>query len=95
MTDNGKNGPKECLQMQTIVNNLGSTTRILVASIRDTQTIANLAVEGNLDTYTFSPDVARQLFGVPLTDVAAREFEEAAERGGGGGALVESGFPIL
>lgn len=62
--------------MQRIVDGLGSGTRILVASLRDADTIAKLAQEG-LDTFTFSPDVARE-----STDSnAAEESEEAAARG--------------
>ena len=80
MTDNGKDGYDECRKMQGIVDGLGSGTRILVASIRDADTISQLAMEG-LDTFTFNPDVARQLFDEPLTDNAAEEFEEAAARG--------------
>lgn len=80
MTDNGKDGLNQCKRMQSIVNGLGSDTRILVASLRDADTLADLAVEG-LDTYTFSPAVARELFDEPLTETAAAEFEEAAARG--------------
>jgi len=80
MSDSGKDGFDECIKMQSIVDGLGSDTRILVASIRDAATLADLAVEG-LDTYTFSPAVARELFDEPLTDKAAAEFEEAASRG--------------
>lgn len=80
MTDNGKDGYGECRTMQRIVDGLGSDTRILVASLRDADTIAELAMEG-LDTFTFNPNVARQLFDEPLTDNAAKEFEEAAARG--------------
>ncbi len=81
MTDNNKDGYDECRQMQRIVDGLGSGTRILVASLRDADTIAQLAQEG-LDTFTFrfSPDVARELFDEPLTDNAAKEFEEAVAR---------------
>lgn len=81
MTDNGKDGFGECIKMNSIVNGLGSNTRILVASIRDAKTIADLAIDG-LDTYTFSPAVARELFDEPLTDKAAEDFEGAASRGG-------------
>lgn len=80
MTDKNKDGYDECKQMQRIVDGLGSGTRILVASLRDADTIAQLAQEG-LDTFTFNPDVARELFDEPLTDNAAEEFEEAAARG--------------
>jgi len=81
MTDNGKDGFVECRRMQKIVDGLGSDTRILVASLRDAETLGDLAVDG-LDTFTFSPAVARMLFEEPLTDIAAAEFEEAAARGG-------------
>lgn len=63
--------------MQAIVDGMGSTTRILVASIREVDSMATLAARG-LDTYTFSPDTARMLFSEPLTDAAADAFEEAA-----------------
>lgn len=86
MNDNGKDGMSECQQMQDIVNGLGSDTRILVASIRNAETLADLAAAG-LDTFTFSPEVTRDLFDEPLTDKAAAEFEEAATRG--------SDFPYL
>ncbi|KAL9183331.1 hypothetical protein ACHAXT_005118 [Thalassiosira profunda] len=52
MADSGKDGLRECIRMQQIVDGLGSDTRILVASLRDADTIADLAAEG-LDTYTF------------------------------------------
>lgn len=80
MTDAGKDGLEECKKMQDIADGLGSDTRILVASIRDVETISDLAIEG-LDTYTFAPAVARMMFDVPLTVTAAGEFEEAAARG--------------
>ena len=80
MNDNGKDGFKECVRMQNIVDGLGSDTRILVASLREAETLGDLAVEG-LDTYTFSPQVARELFDEPLTDEAAEEFEAAAAMG--------------
>jgi transaldolase len=80
MNDNGKDGFDECAKMQGIIDGLGSDTRVLVASLRDAVTLADLAAEG-LDTFTFSPKVARELFDEPLTDNAAVEFEEAAARG--------------
>jgi transaldolase len=80
MDDNGKNGFDECAKMQGIMDGLGSDTRVLVASLRDAGTLADLAAEG-MDTFTFSPKVARELFDEPLTDDAAAQFEEAAARG--------------
>lgn len=81
MTDHGKDGFEQCKEMKRIVDGLGSGTRILVASIRDANTIAALAKEG-LNTFTFSPAVARELFDEPLTDAAAEEFQKAAVKGG-------------
>lgn len=81
MTDAGKDGLLECERMQQIVDGLGSTTRILVASIRETTDLADLATVG-LDTFTFSPEIARALFEEPLTLAAAEAFDEAARNGG-------------
>lgn len=80
MSDAGKNGEEECMKMLDIVDGMNSDTRVLVASLRSVDTIALLA-EGGLDTFTFSPDVARMMFDEPLTDQAAKDFEEAAARG--------------
>jgi len=80
MSDSGKNGLEECMRMQDIVEGLGCQTRILVASIRDVESFVLLA-EAGLDTFTFSPEIARNLFDEPLTDAAAEVFEEAASRG--------------
>lgn len=60
MQDSGKDGVAECLKMQQISEGLKSHTRILVASIREPQTMVDLAAQG-METFTFSPDVARQL----------------------------------
>ncbi len=81
MTDGGKDGFTECQTMQLIANGMGSSTRILVASIRDVQSMADLMSNG-MDTFTFNPDVARELFSESLTDAAAIDFEAAAKRGG-------------
>lgn len=77
MNDAGKDGAAECLKMQQITEGLKSETRILVASIRDSQTMVDLAAAG-METFTFSPAVARQLFVEPLSTEAAQVFEEAA-----------------
>lgn len=79
MNDAGKEGMDECLAMMDIVDGLKSETRILVASIRDTQVLTDLAASG-METFTLGPDVARQLWADPLTEQAARDFEESAKR---------------
>lgn len=88
MTDNGKNGSEECYKMQLMKQNglenssnanNGANTRVLVASIRNVKSMADLMAK-NMDTFTFSPDVARQLFYEQLTVQAAADFEAAAIR---------------
>jgi transaldolase len=79
MTEAGKDGKAECFKMQEIVIGMQGDTRILVASIRDVQTMVDLAAKG-METFTFSPEVARELFAEPLTVKAAKDFEEAAIR---------------
>ena len=49
--------------------------------IRTPDQLASLAAAG-LDSFTFSPAIARALFDEPLTVAAAAAFEDAAERGG-------------
>ena len=82
MNDNGKNGIEECERMQSLANGMGSNTRILVASIRDVKSMGDLICKG-MDTFTFNPDIARELFKEQLTISAAEEFEAAAARTGG------------
>jgi len=79
MNDSGVDGMDECRKMQHVVNGLKSKTRILVASIRSVESMVELATDG-LDTFTFSPDIARALFICPSTDQAAADFETAARR---------------
>lgn len=79
MTDAGMDGTAECWKMQEIVEGVQADTRILVASIRDCQTLVDLAAKG-METFTFSPTVARELFVEPMTVAAAAEFEAAAAR---------------
>ena len=81
MTDAGRDGLMECQKMQDVVDGMGSTTRIMVASIRNADDMTTLAA-GGCDTFTFSPDCARSLFADSLTNTAAADFEEAAKRGG-------------
>jgi len=81
MTDNDKDGMEECLKMQEIVRGMGSTTRVLVASIRDVDSMAALMALGKIDTFTLNPDIARELFEEQLTFEASADFEAAAQRG--------------
>lgn len=81
MRDAGRRGQEEIELMQAIAVGLGSEVRVFAASIRDVESFAALASAG-LDTFTFSPEIARALFQDPLTEAAAIEFEAAAARGG-------------
>ncbi|CAK8996479.1 unnamed protein product [Durusdinium trenchii] len=78
MNDNRKDGFDQCYKMHEIVGGIGGKTRVLVASLRDVVNMQVLAQKG-LDTFTFSPRVARQLLEEPLTEKAAEEFEEAVK----------------
>ena len=82
MTDAGLDGRHECCYMNNIVKGMNSNTRILVASLRDAETLADLAANCNMDTFTFSPAVARELFVDALTDEAAVVFETDAQEAG-------------
>lgn len=88
MNDAGKDGLDACASMQAIVDmsqERDGETRLLVASIRNADELAALAVNG-CNTFTISPAVAEQLVSDPLTVDAARVFEEhAAEMGSIGG----------
>jgi transaldolase len=77
ITDSGRDGYAEIIAMQTILNRLDSSTRLLVASIRSADDIGRLAQAG-LDTYTFSAAVAAELFAEPQTLEATAVFEAAA-----------------
>lgn len=55
----------------------GARTRILVASLRDTDQLVRLAAAGQ-DCFTLAPKVARALLFDANTLAAAAEFEEAA-----------------
>jgi len=81
MMDAGRDGVDECKKMQAIVNGMESKTRVLVASIRSVNTMADLTSSG-MNTFTFSPEVTRELFDEDLTTLAADDFNEAAIRCG-------------
>ncbi|CAJ1334124.1 unnamed protein product, partial [Effrenium voratum] len=78
MTDKGKDGLEECIKMQEIMESLECETRVLVASVRNPDDMVELARRG-VNTFTFCPEVAEQLFSDPLTEDAAAEFEAAVK----------------
>ncbi|KAG2484976.1 hypothetical protein HYH03_016272 [Edaphochlamys debaryana] len=88
-------GFTETVEMQRILKAHQAKTRLLVASVRDTTSMASLAAEG-CDTFTISPAVAGKLFAVSYTLDAVEQFEASARRMGAyeqdGGATTSTLF---
>lgn len=82
INDLGRNGREDLVAMAKIISGIGSTTRILVASIRSVDDIAFLASQG-LNTFTLSPAISAGFFDVAATTQAASDFQEAARKMGG------------
>jgi transaldolase len=81
INDLGRNGREDLVAMQRSLDGVGSSTRLLVASIRSVDDITFLASHG-LNTFTFSPAIAAAFFEVAATDQAANDFQQAAQRMG-------------
>ena len=64
-------------QMRAIGEAAGGATRVLVASLRDTGQMAQLAQDGQ-DCFTIAPKLAHALMNDPGTVAAVAEFERAA-----------------
>jgi transaldolase len=77
ISDGGRDGVAEIIEMQTILDRLDCSTRLLVASIRSADELATLAQAG-LDTYTFGARVASELFADTQTLAAVAAFDAAA-----------------
>jgi len=78
MNDEGRDGFREIVAMQETVRRLGSSTRVLVASLRAAADVAKLAAAG-CDTFTFPAKVAADFFGDVAAKAAIETFEMAAE----------------
>ena len=63
--------------MQRCLAGLGSSVRLLVASLRQPSELSRLAAEG-LNTFTISPVLAAELFGSEATAAASVQFESDA-----------------
>jgi transaldolase len=74
ISDLGRDGEAELIAMQRCLSGLGSSTRLLVASLRDASELGRLAAAG-LDTFTISPAIAAGLFASTATAAAAAAFE--------------------
>lgn len=75
--DEGRDSFAEVLRMQQCLVGLGSTTRLLVASLRSPEDLSRLAPSG-ISTFTLSPALARQLWRHPATEAAAVQFQADA-----------------
>jgi transaldolase len=62
--------------MHEVLVATGSTTKVLLASIRNVPDVVALARHG-VDCFTMPPAVAEQFFTDPTTAEAARTFEDA------------------
>ncbi len=80
ISDSGQDGRAALTAMQQALNGVGSPTRILTASIRQAEDISYLAGQG-LNTFTFSPKIAAELFSSEQTALATADFERAAAGG--------------
>jgi len=89
MRDAGKDALADIADMQGIIDmstDCSGEVRLLVASIRDADEIAQLAAQG-CNTFTIHPEIAQQLVAVDLTDKAAEVFEEHAREMGSIGGI--------
>ena len=75
--DQGRDGHRELVAMQRSLDGLGSSVRLLVASLRQPGDLGHLAAEG-LSTFTISPAIAKALFGSEATATDALRFEADA-----------------
>jgi transaldolase len=77
MQDAGLDGLDEIVAMQQMITHTGSSTRLLVASIRSLSDLTALARRG-CDTFTLLPHLVEEILENPLTIAAAADFEEKA-----------------
>ncbi len=76
LNDAGRQGIAEVVAMHEVLVATGSTTKVLLASIRSVPDMVALARHG-VDCFTMAPAVAEQFFTDPTTAEAARTFEDA------------------
>jgi len=76
MNDAGRQGIADVVAMHEVLVATGSTTKVLLASIRNVPDMVAVARHG-VDCFTMAPDVAEQFFSDPTTAEAARTFEDA------------------
>ena len=75
MNDKDGKGLEKILTMQSILNGVGSCTKLLVASIRSKNEMIALASKG-VTTFTIQPSIAKELFNSRDTIESAKIFEQ-------------------
>jgi TalC/MipB family fructose-6-phosphate aldolase len=80
LDDAGRDGLAEVTAMQEALAATGSATKILLASLRDVESMVTLARRG-VDCFTIGLEVAEALFADELTAAAVAAFEDAARAG--------------
>ena len=76
LNDAGRDGIAEVVAMHEVLVASGSSTKVLLASIRSVPDMVALARHG-VECFTMAPTVAEQFFTDPTTAEAARTFEDA------------------
>jgi transaldolase len=74
ISDMGREGHVEVIEMQRTLAGVGASVRLLVASLRQPSDLTTLAVTG-IDTFTIGPPIAASLFSSEATAAAAAQFE--------------------
>ena len=77
MSDAGMDGPAEVARMHRAISAVGATTEVMVASLRDLETVVRMTERG-ISCYALAPAICQQFFAEPLTDQAVAVFEAAA-----------------
>ncbi|MEI8249654.1 MAG: transaldolase family protein [Synechococcus sp. ELA057] len=75
--DRGRDGHAELISMQRCLDGVGSSTRLLVASLRQPSDLSTLAAAG-IGTFTIGAPIASALVSVEATRNAAAGFERDA-----------------
>lgn len=76
LADAGRDAPADVLAMHELLTATGGPTKVLLASVRDVDSMVALARAG-VEHFTFSPAVAEAFFTDELTAAADRDFEAA------------------
>jgi transaldolase len=77
ISDGGQDGRTEVITMHRCLRGVNSSTRLLVASLRQVEDLPPLACEG-ITTFTLSPSLASQLWTNLASEKAAAQFEADA-----------------